>query len=552
MVSRRVALSFLCIFVGYSFFGLYGLSLRFGFSFPIEIYWLSFTLVSIPLLVEVFFWKSSGNLRIFYLLSFSLMISLQYAVVDSSVFLSSEDATADYRLTERIISTSHWTPSEPVELAFGSEYIFYPVTNLLYATMSLLTGIPLIIVVKYLLIVRALVVTPIAERFFRNFFSQKVAYLATALFLASPGAILFPHKEAFAVMFFIIGLYVITKAEKTRQYLLIGLLSIVTLIMTHHFTTYIFMALLTSLFLAHQLYGRKKAVEVSGRFYMLPVIVFLAWIAFVGWSIFSQHQRLLASILFQTIAPGQLTFSELLTRYSPYEQLIVWLGYGVAILLSVFGFLSYIRNKRFFSSSFFSMLLVFIPILGVAVITRFLPLEHSIGISHRAFEFGYIAIGALSAFFVIHAINIRRKLMLKALVISLIMIMIMIGPMASAMHPRTFSTVSKVVSEEAMSMNDWMNESEASSEYTVGDRLIRFIVSGYGSSLAVEYPDFFRSIDFDLPLEMSHNISYVITYRGITDFYGSNAERFYESPYFHKIYENGMLTIFRIVYQNSS
>ena len=104
MVNRRLVFSCLCISVGYSLFGIFAFSLRFQLGFPIEAYWLSFVFVSIPLLFEVAFWKSSPKLRLLYLLSFSLMIHLQYAVVDSSPLLSSEDAVADYRLTDRIIA----------------------------------------------------------------------------------------------------------------------------------------------------------------------------------------------------------------------------------------------------------------------------------------------------------------------------------------------------------------------------------------------------------------------------------------------------------------
>ena len=159
MIARRTALSFLCILVGYSIFGIYALSLRLGFSFPIEAYWLSFVFVSIPLLFEVVFWRSSSKLGLLYLLSFSLMINLQYAVVDSSSLLSSEDAVADYRLAGKIIVDSQWNPFGSVEWGFGSEYRFYPVTDFLYATTSLLTGIPLLIVVKYLFVVKAIVTT---------------------------------------------------------------------------------------------------------------------------------------------------------------------------------------------------------------------------------------------------------------------------------------------------------------------------------------------------------------------------------------------------------
>lgn len=547
MMSRRVALSLLCILIGYSIFGVYALSLRFKFGFPTEAYWFSFVFVSIPLLGEVVFWKSSSKVRLLYLMSFSLMIHLQYAVVDSSPFLSSEDAVADYRLTGKIVADSQWAPFEAIEWGFGYEYRFYPVTNFIYATTSLLTAIPLLVVVKYLFVVKALVVTPLAERVFRIFFNQRVAYLATVIFFASPGAILFPHKESFAMIFFFLALYAATRTKKTRQYLLLGFLSIITLVMTHHFTTYIFLVLLTSLFLASHFYERQKAVRVSGQFYMLCLVVFITWVAYVAWAIIAAHERILSSVFFKTLLPGELTFSELLPIYSLYEKIIVWLGYGVTILSAGLGFLAYMRNRKGLSSSFFAMTLFLVPILVVASIIRFSPQKYSIIVSHRSYEFGYIAVGTLSALFFIRAAEWRRRAALKAVLISAIMLVIMIGPIAGAMHPRTFARVSDVVSVEGMSMNTWMSESGASDEYTVGDTVLYLILAGYGNSFAFRYPQLFASQDFSLPSDFSSAPSYVATYKYMTDFYGPNAAKFYASPYFHNLYTNGMLNVFRIV-----
>jgi len=553
MVARRVALSFLCILVGYSIFGIYAFSLRFQFGFPVEAYWLSFVFISIPLLCEVAFWKSSPKLRLLFLLSFSLMIHLQFAVVDSSPLLSSEDAIADFRLTDKIVADSQWTPFGSVEWGFGYEYRFYPVTNFLYATMSLLTGMPLLIVVKYLFVIKAFVVTPIVERLFRGFFNQRIAYLATAVFLVSPGAILFPHKESFAVIFFFLGLYASIKTEKTRQFVLIGLISILTLVMTHHFTTYVFLILLTSLFVASHFYERQKAVRVSSQFYMLCLIAFATWVTFIAWTIVASHQKLLLGVFFQTLLPGELTFTELLPLYSSYERIIILLGYGITIFSAGLGFLGYMRNRKDVSSSFLAMMSVLIPTLAVASIFRFLPLGYrGIILSHRAYEFGYIAIGAFSGLFFIRAIQSRKKATLKLILIAGIVFILMTGPMAGAMHPRTFVRVSGVVSVKATSMNTWMSESGASNEYAVGDQVLYLILAGYGNSSAFSYPELFRNQDFGLPSNIRSESSYVVTYIYMTDFYGPEAAKFYDSPYFHSSYANGMLNVFSIANRTSS
>jgi len=552
--SHRVALSYLCILVGYSFFGIYALSLRLKFDFPVEIYWLSFVFVSIPLLCEVAFWRSGTKVRLFYLLSFSLMINLQYAVVDNSPLLLSGDAIADYRLTDKIISNSQWVPFEPSEWGLGSEYRFYPITNFVYATISLLTGIPLLMVVKSLFVVKALVVPPIVDRWFSSFFHQRVAYLGTVLFLASPGAVLFPHKESFAVIFFFLCMYASTKTTKNRQYLLIGLVSIVTLIMTHHFTTYIFLVLLTALFLASYFFKRQKVVRLSIQFFMLSWVIFLAWVVFIAWTVIAMHQRLVYEVFFEALLPGQLTFSELMPLYAPYERIVLLLGLGITVFSSGLGFLSFARNRKSFSQSFFAMTLFLIPVLAIASIFRFYPSGLSVHISHRAFEFGYIGVGALSGLFFVRTFQSVKKLTLKVILIGAITGMIIVGPMAGAMHPRTFTRLSNVVSFRVLSLNAWMSESNASNEYTVVDKLMSLVLSGYGDSRVVMYPELFASQDFSLPWDIRkyRSISYISTYEYMKDYYGPNVAKFNTWPFFHNIYTNGVLDIYGISNRTSS
>jgi hypothetical protein len=324
--------------------------------------------------------------------------------------------------------------------------------------------------------------------------------------------------------------------------------------MTHHFTTYIFLVLLTSLVLASHLSKNQRSVRVSIPFYMLCLVVFLAWVAFIAAAIVALHQRLLFGVFFETLLPGELTFSELLPLYSPYEKIMVWLGFGAAVFSAGLGFLVYVRNRKKLSSSFLMIILSFMPIIGMASILRFSPLggEESVIISHRAFEFGYIAIGALSALFFIRAIQSLRKIAPKIVLTSAIMLMIIVGPMAGAVHPRTFALVSDVVSAKALSMNTWLSESEASNEYAVVDNVLYLILVGYGNSLAFRYSKFFSSQDFSLPSDLRFRPSYVVTYSYMTDFYGPNAAKFYASRYFHILYVNGMLNVFGIANRTSS
>jgi len=412
----------------------------------------------------------------------------------------------------------------------------------------MLTGIPLLLVVRYLFVVKALVVPPLVDRSFRSFFDRRVAYLATVFFLSSPGAILFPHKESFAMIFFVSGLYAITRITKNRQYMSIGLVSILTLAMTHHFTTYVLLGILTSLYLANFVFKRQKTARVSAQFFMLSWIVFMVWAAFVAWTVFSLHQKLLFQLFFERLLPGELALSELMPLSVPYERTIISIGYGITAVSAGLGFLSYVRNKKSRSSGFLAITSFLLLLLAGATIFRFTGSGLNILISHRAYEFGYILIGTLSALFFIHIIHsrTRKKLTLNLMLIGALVLMMMVGPMAGGMHPRTLARLGRVVSFNGLSLNAWMSESGASEEYTVSDRTMQLILSGYGDSLAhSRATELIASQNIRIPAGLTV-YTYVVTYVYMTDFYGMNVTKLHNLPYLHNLYANGIISVYGI------
>ncbi len=275
--------------------------------------------------------------------------------------------------------------------------------------------------------------------------------------------------------------------------------------------------------------------------------------AFIAWTTLALHQRMLQSVFLRILLPGELTFSELLPMYSLYERIAVWFGYGATAVSTVLGFLIYVRNRKHLSSSFLAIVLFLLPIVIIASAIRFLPFGHiAVIVSHRAYEFVYIAIGSLSALFFVRLVQFRKKATPKAAVIGVIMLMILVGPLAGSMHPRTFAMVSRVISVKAITMNTWMSESGATDEHAVGDSVLYLLLVGYGDNLAFRYSELFVGPDFDLPFDIQSKARYVVTYTYMTDFYGSNAAKFYASPYFHNVYANGVLNVFRIANRTSS
>jgi len=167
-------------------------------------------------------------------------------------------------------------------------------------------------------------------------------------------------------------------------------------------------------------------------------------------------------------------------------------------------------------------------------------------VSHRIFEFGYLIVGTMSALLFVQAFRTRKKLIPKVILVCAIVVMMIVGPMTGAMHPRSFARLSQVVSIRALSLNAWISESSTSDGYMVGDQIVDIILSIYGDSRVARYPELFTSPELSLPQELRSKSHYVVTYIYMTDFYGPNATRFAGLPYFQSLYTNGLLHIYWI------
>jgi len=538
----------MCILFGFSLFVIFAWSLRSHHYFPTEAYWLSFILVSIPFLFNAIFRGSNPKLRLICLLSYSIIIHLQYAVVDSSPFLSSFDAISEYRLTDMVMANHIWSADLRLGSGLASDYVFYPITNFLYAITSMLTGIPLILVCKYLFVIRAFVVPPLIYKWLRNFFGSKVSYLATGLFLSSPGSMLFPHKETLALIFFIAGIYAIMKIVKTREFLVIGLLSMLTLIMTHHLTTYICLGLLTSLFFASTIFKRQSALKPATQFIMLSYVSFGAWITFIAWTVVSVHERLLSEVFLRILMPRSEVLFQLMQPYIPYEKTIIWVGYAITLISGSLGFIHYLRDRKNRSFAFVTITFFLLAFLILATGFRFAPSPtlQTIIISHRAYEFGFLCVAPLSALSFIKYRSKKRSTVNVVLICAIIVMMI-VGPMAGMLHPQNFSEITKVVSFGSLSISAWTSQFTRN-EIIIGDKVVRMIVSGYGGRTLNTYPaESLIEQDSTFNSGLTPKKLYVATYlymeKSIHDLLMYN-RKVGTSPYFDRVYNNGVFTIY--------
>jgi hypothetical protein len=460
-----------------------------------------------------------------------VLISLQYTVVDTSPVLWSSDATFDYKLTSQIISDSKWKVGVGEGDVF--DYSFYPISNMLYAVFSMLTGIPLVLVVKYLLIVRIISVV-LVYKWFSRFFSERVSYLASLIFLASPGAVLFPHKQELAMIFFVLGIYAMinTSRHDDGRYSLLGFLSAIVLIMTHHFSSYIFLALITVVFVAGHFLKFKTISSIS----MTGIWVFFAsWTVFVSWEeTKSVELHYLIDSLSRVLTPSGLTnqISQTMFSYPLYQTIIADLGLVIIGLSTVLGLLYYLTRGKNASRQFKAAALFMFILLVFASALRFTSSPIRGDMSLRTFEYGFLFVAPLSAFFFIKVSSRRLKRILGAVVkfstISAVAIVLLSGIILGALNPWTInihpvSTVSSPdnYSNVSLSFEVWLSKFSSNNSVTIGDRLLYNILYGYAGRTAIwNYPYLYYVNDLE-----PHDFGSLLNYLG------ENQSLYAVSPY---------------------
>jgi hypothetical protein len=262
-------------------------------------------------------------------------------------------------------------------------------------------------------------------------------------------------------------------------------------------------------------------------------------------TVFSRHQSNFLDLLYSFLFSGELAVSELLSVYTLNEQIIIYVGYGITVFTAGLGFLKFTRNKKSRSSVFMAIITFFLPIIILGVIFRFSGGRSSKLISHRVFEFGYIIIGALSALIftnIIPRAKARKKLIISVILICSMILIMLVGPMAGAMHPAINIRLGRVISNNGLSLNSWINNFVNIEEQIVSDRSIQIILSGYGNVRASKNLDLFSSENLTIPQDGS----YIVVHKYMTDFYGTDLQKFDSSPQLCNIYTNGVLKTYKI------
>ena len=251
------------------------------------LFWIPILSMMIILFYQIFnFNKSKKEYMILAeLFLFYLCLHLIYQV--GFYGLGSSDAYIDYNFFKSILATSHFS--------LGGEISGWPILHIFASEMTYFTNLGSLEIAKYLpSIISSLIVLPLYILANSVYDNKKVALIACLIFGTISQFIEFESyfvREIIGVFFIVLLFYIIyiykKNPTKSRPFTLLFFLIVPVLVLSHHFSSFLFLIIITLFLLMSYvvplIYKRKNSdlktkINVNTVFLVCSVILLAYWI----------------------------------------------------------------------------------------------------------------------------------------------------------------------------------------------------------------------------------------------------------------------------------
>jgi len=387
MLRIRLALwlAMIAVVVGYY---VCGLALQRGFVVPSLAYWFFF--LAIPVFALLLVSKSESH-NVALLLMVSTAVYSMYFLQSHTLYSPGRDTQFELQNVVLIQDTGKWMAGMGTSMA--TEHSVHPAMHILLAMLSETAAIQLSQVMFIVPWLKGIGVVLFFYLLARTLLSDnRSAFFASIVYLGCFSPLVEPHREAFAIILFMGGLWLIISRKGGAETKLLFLLLVSTLAMSHHFTAYIFVILTVALY-----FFAESKKWILRPYYTLLVV--FSWISFSSFSVALGYSEKFLSALNMVLTmkfPDVPNMAAASYFYQPLELIIMFAGPLVVGLLSLKPFLSSLLSKR--KSSIFIMTVVLGILLVIALAFYWTGVYTNS--AYRIWGFAYIPLSILAAGFV--------------------------------------------------------------------------------------------------------------------------------------------------------
>ncbi|EMR74266.1 hypothetical protein MCGE09_00426 [Thaumarchaeota archaeon SCGC AB-539-E09] len=397
--------------------------------------------------------------------------------------------------------------------------------------------------------------------------------------------------ESLGIFFVVVLLLLIFKTSCTTEFQLffsfLSLIVVTSLIITHHFSSYMFLSF-SIILVAVQYYKNTTNKAITGykshiRFTLLTIISISAWLTYVATITINYLggifiDRIKHIVSFSILGEKRELFWQ--SSLPVYEVFIGYLYIPLILLLSGFG-IHYLHNKDKIQNIYVYSFIVYGPLLYC--LSLLLIPTYSQDIANRSWPFLFIGV----SFVVAHSLDnvVRQRNFLIKIFTFIAVVLVMIGGISLGDNPsgRFLGSINLVsgpatITSDVIYASNWFEEKNGRYNKIIGDSTIHWVFGGYGVQDATTWEAwkvFFPKTINDTVIYTLKNyeIQYVIVDKRITEFlakykcyfnrvelnikkhpgYGRTKplpkeciEKFDNSIFFTRVYSNDNIIIYKI------
>ena len=265
------------------------------------------------------------------------------------------DSSFDLQLASLIYEQEKWTVGMGFERAVP--YSYYPALYLWSVILSKVSTVDLVMIARVFPVMTEGLITVLFYLALRSVLSKEEAIWGSIIYNLNGNLQFWEQyvRELFALVFYAFCLYVIfrtfRKTNAYRQFFLLGVVGIIIVAISHHWTSYNLVLILFVLVVLPPLYGR-FSWHLFGRrssdhrrlgwsiFPVIASVIILAYSIYLAFYTFGSHVTMLSKF-FSNLIASQGFVPHPLTGMSLYEKVLEYFGW---VVLGGFGMLELVRG----------------------------------------------------------------------------------------------------------------------------------------------------------------------------------------------------------------
>lgn len=333
---------FLLYLIAFILYLYYLLNIKLGINISVVYFWVAIVFMIVSLFIQIVSFNFT-KLQLFEIIIFRFAVQLMYVVPHYGLF--GWDPEVNLYLSN-FISSYGWTTSL---LGFRYIGIHWPILNFLSLVSSILLNVQLLDVAKWFPSVYSSIGVIFIYLISKTIFNNDKSALLTCFLMSIISWYAEFHswyvQESVGFVFMLSLLYLYFKQEFMNisskdivAYRLISIILLFTLIMSHHFSSFVFVGVMITFYITQKVYVHieNKSTPLNMIYPLLSIIALISYWIFIAPYPFQRIVSIYVNLFLKDTQPALNMYVP--TIYLTLRQLIV--RYGNYLFVAIFGIIS--------------------------------------------------------------------------------------------------------------------------------------------------------------------------------------------------------------------